>query len=422
MSFKTRVFSLFSIALFIGITFNQSAFAQNKPGKSLIDSAASGKLDRQFWIAQLDKLVRPVLLNMAEDNLKKNMPVVVSKRSDNPESRKNVAYLEVLGRTMSGIAPWLNLEGGDAKEVALRNEYRQLSLKAIANAVNPQAKDYVEWYKGSQPLVDASYLALTFLRCPWLWNHLSETTKSQVVDGFKLTRKVTPGYNNWLLFSGMMEAFFCQFGYEWDGMRVDYGFRQTELWYVGDGYYSDGPQFHLDNYNSYVIHPYLAKMAEVFAGKVPVVKDLSEKIKARNERYAIIQERLINSDGSYPATGRSIVYRGASFQHLADMALRKQLPLQLKPAQIRCALTAVIKKTMLAPGTYSKDGWLNIGICGSQPDLADPYNNTGSLYICSNIFLPLGLSETDEFWSGVPIDWTEKKIWNGEDVRGDHAP
>ncbi len=421
MSFKTRVFSLFSIALFIGITFNQSAFAQNKPGKSLIDSAASGKLDRQFWIAQLDKLVRPVLLNMAEDNLKKNMPVVVSKRSDNPESRKNVAYLEVLGRTMSGIAPWLNLEGGDAKEVTLRNEYRQLSFKAIANAVNPQAKDYVEWYKGSQPLVDASYLALTFLRCPWLWNHLSETTKSQVVDGFKLTRKVTPGYNNWLLFSGMMEAFFCQFGYEWDGMRVDYGFRQTELWYVGDGYYSDGPQFHLDNYNSYVIHPYLAKMAEVFAGKVPVVKDLSEKIKARNERYAIIQERLINSDGSYPATGRSIVYRGAAFQHLADMALRKQLPLQLKPAQIRCALTAVIKKTMLASGTYSKDGWLNIGICGSQPDLADVYNNTGSLYICSNIFLPLGLPETDDFWSGVPVDWTEKRIWNGEDVRGDHA-
>ena len=242
-----------------------------------------------------------------------------------------------------------------------------------------------------------------------------------MVDGFKLAKKVVPYYNNWLLFSGMIEAFFCQYGYEWDGMRVDYGFRQTELWYVGDGYYSDGPEFRMDNYNSYVIHPYLAKMAEVFTGKVKVVKDLSDKIKVRNERYAIIQERLINSDGSYPATGRSIVYRGAAFQHLADMALRKQLPQQLKPAQIRCALTAVIKKTMLAPGTYTKDGWLNIGICGSQPDLADVYNNTGSLYICSNIFLPLGLPETDEFWSGVPIDWTEKRIWNGEDVHGDHA-
>ena len=409
------------LAIVLGICLNQTAKAQNVMDKSGNDSSASGKMDRQFWIAQLDKLARPVLSNMSEDNLKKKMSVIVSKRSDNPEMRKKVVYLEVLGRTMSGIAPWLNLEGGDSKEVSLRNEYRQLSLKAIANAVNPKANDYVEWYKGGQPLCDASYLALTFLRCPWLWNHLSDVTKSQVVDGFKLAKKVVPGYNNWLLFSGMIEAFFCQYGYEWDGMRVDYGFRQTELWYVGDGYYSDGPEFRMDNYNSYVFHPYLAKMAEVFTGKVKVVKDLSDKIKVRNQRYAIIQERLINSDGSYPATGRSIVYRGAAFQHLADMALRKQLPQQLKPAQIRCALTAVIKKTMLAPGTYTKDGWLNIGICGSQPDLADVYNNTGSLYICSNIFLPLGLPETDEFWSGVPIDWTEKRIWNGEDVHGDHA-
>ena len=417
----TRRIVAFGLAVVIGISFNGRATAQSTGQKTTADVALSGKMDRAFWIDQLDKLARPVLTNMAQDNLKKNMPVLVSKRSDNPEMRKKVAYLEVLGRTMSGIAPWLNLEGGDVHEVALRNEFRQLALKSIANAVNPNANDYVEWYKGSQPLVDASYLALTFLRCPWLWEHLSETTRGQVVDGFKLTRKVTPVYNNWLLFSGMIEAFFCKFGYEWDGMRVDYAFRQTELWYVGDGYYSDGPQFHLDNYNSYVIHPYLAKMSEVFADKVPVLKDLTDKIKARNERYAIIQERLINSDGSYPATGRSIVYRGAAFQHLADMALRKQLPEQLKPAQIRCALTAVIKKTMLAPGTYTKDGWLNIGICGSQPDLADVYNNTGSLYICSNIFLPLGLRDTDEFWSGAPVDWTEKRIWNGEDVRGDHA-
>ena len=228
----TRRIVAFGLAVVIGISFNSRATAQSTGQKTTADVALSGKMDRTFWIDQLDKLARPVLTNMAQDNLKKNMPVLVSKRSDNPEMRKKVAYLEVLGRTMSGIAPWLNLEGGDVHEVALRNEFRQLALKSIANAVNPNANDYVEWYKGSQPLVDASYLALTFLRCPWLWEHLSETTRGQVVDGFKLTRKVTPVYNNWLLFSGMIEAFFCKFGYEWDGMRVDYAFRQTELWYV----------------------------------------------------------------------------------------------------------------------------------------------------------------------------------------------
>ena len=88
------------------------------------------------------------------------------------------------------------------------------------------------------------------------------------------------------------------------------------------------------------------------------------KIKKRNERYAIIQERLINMDGTYPATGRSIVYRGAVFQHLADIARRKTLPEQLKPAQARCALTAVIKKTLESPFTY-QNGWLTIGLYSS---------------------------------------------------------
>ena len=148
MSKKRRTITVIGLAFYILIGLIQPVSAQPVAVKSKEDSSLSGKKDRQFWIDQLDKLARPVLSNMSEDNLKKNMPVVVSKRSDYPEMRKKVVYLEVLGRTMSGIAPWLNLEGGDAKEVSLRNEYRQLSLKAIANAVNPKANDYVEWYKG----------------------------------------------------------------------------------------------------------------------------------------------------------------------------------------------------------------------------------------------------------------------------------
>jgi hypothetical protein len=79
------------------------------------------------------------------------MPVELSIRTDNAANRKNAAYLEAFARLLSGIGPWLNLEGGSAKEQALRNEYRQLTLKSIANAVNPAAKDYMEWHKGSQP-------------------------------------------------------------------------------------------------------------------------------------------------------------------------------------------------------------------------------------------------------------------------------
>src|SRR5712675_1647886 len=101
--------------------------------------------DRKLWLSYMDKIARPVLSNLSEDKLKEKMPVILSKRIDNAESRSKVAYLEALGRTLSGIAPWLNLQGGPKDEMQLRDQYRQWSLRAIANAVDSTAKDYMLW-------------------------------------------------------------------------------------------------------------------------------------------------------------------------------------------------------------------------------------------------------------------------------------
>ncbi|HEV8284186.1 MAG TPA: DUF2264 domain-containing protein [Chitinophagaceae bacterium] len=377
--------------------------------------------DRQLWLSYMDKLARPVMMNIAADKLKEKMPVVLSKRIDNADNRSKVAYLEAFGRTLSGIAPWLNSEDGSKEEVSLRNQYREWAIKGLANAVNPAAKDYLKW-DGGQPLVDASFVAFALIRCPWLWQHLDTTVKQQIITIFKTTHSTTPAYNNWILFSGMIEAFFCKYGLDYDPVRIEFAIREfAQHWYVGDGLFSDGMQFHFDYYNSIVIHPYLAAIVETVKNKNRWYQLFALKLDSINKRYAEILERLINTDGSYLVTGRSIVYRGGVFHHLADISLRKNLPISLKPAQVRNALTAVIKKTFESSTTFTADGWLNIGLYGSQPDLADVYITTGSLYICSNIFLALGLPETDEFWSAPAQPWTAVKVWSGQDVPLDHA-
>lgn len=391
-----------------------SAIAQSK-GTSKVN-------DRAAWLNYLDKVARPVMSNLAEDRLKETLPRVMSKRVDNAASRTKVAYLEAFGRTLCGIAPWLNLEGGSREEVTLRNQYREWALKAVANAVDSSKKDYMVWNEGGQPLVDASFVALGFIRCPWLWEHLNGTTKNQVVAAFIKTRSIVPGYNNWILFTGMIEAFFCKYGLDYDKIRIEYGVREfANHWYVGDGMFSDGMNFALDYYNSYVIQPYLAAIVGIVNSKTNAYTSLAQKLDKINKRYAEIQEKMIGADGSYPALGRSIVYRGGAFHHLADMALRRQLPVSLKPAQVRGALTAVIKKTLDAAGTFDNAGWLTIGLGGNQPDLADVYNTTGSLYLCTAIFLPLGLPGADDFWSSPSEPWTAVKIWSGQDAPGDHA-
>jgi hypothetical protein len=377
--------------------------------------------DRKVWLSYLDKIARPVIMNLAADKLKEKMPVILAKNIDNADTRSKVAYLEAFGRTFSGIAPWLNTEGGTKEEIALRNQYREWILKAIANTVNPSSKDYMKW-DGGQPLVDASFAALGLIRSPWVWQHLDTTVQRQVVNAFITTRTTVPVYSNWLLFSAMIEAFFCRYDLPYDAIRIDYAVREfSQHWYTGDGMFSDGMQFHLDYYNSYVIQPYLTVILETISKKKTTYNTFIPQFDKISKRYAEIQERLINTDGSFPVTGRSIVYRGGAFQHLADISLRKSLPPSLKPSQVRSALTTVIKKTLDAPSNFNAAGWLNIGLSGNQPGLADVYITTGSLYLCSEIFLPLGLPDTDEFWLAPAEPWSAVKAWSGQDLPADHA-
>ncbi|HZF65089.1 MAG TPA: DUF2264 domain-containing protein, partial [Chitinophagaceae bacterium] len=262
--------------------------------------------DRNAWLSVMDRIARPVLSSLANNKLKEKMPVVLSMNVDNKANRLKASYLEAFGRTLCGIAPWLNLEGGSKTEVALRNQYRQWTLNAIANSVNPNSKDFLTW-SGGQPLVDASFFALGLIRAPWLWAHLTDSTKSQVVTVLKATRNTVPVYSNWILFTGMIEAFFCKYGYEYDKVRIEYGIREfAQHWYVGDGLFSDGMQFAYDYYNSYVIQPYLGTIIEVLNTNGKAYEWFIPNLDKITKRYAEIQERVIHTDGSFPVTGRSI--------------------------------------------------------------------------------------------------------------------
>jgi len=88
---------------------------------------------------------------------------------------------------------------------------------------------------------------------------------------------------------------------------------------------------------------------------------------------------------------------------------------------VRAALTAVIHRTLDAPGTFDPAGWLTLGVSGHQPGLAETYISTGSLYLCTVGFLPLGLPPDDPFWTDEALPWTSRRVWSGEDLPADHA-
>lgn len=149
------------------------------------------------------------------------------------------------------------------------------------------------------------------------------------------------------------------------------------------------------------------------------IQELDEAMN-RMIRHSEFCERMIAPDGTYPAFGRSVTYRTAAFQSLADVALRKKLPSHVSPAQVRCALTAVHRNMYEGNQNFDKDGWLVLGFNGHQPECADGYTSTGSLYMATLSFLPLDLPADDPFWTDAYADWTSKKAWKGGHLHKDY--
>lgn len=408
-NFKTTVSFIGALLLIMHISYAQQTA-----------SDLSGKEVREYYVSSLIKIGEPLLTALSEDRLKERMPV---ERSPGAwDDRTHVTYLEGFGRLLSGMAPWLELGPDDTPEGKLREKYIQLSLKSIHNATNPEAADFMNFTNDRQPLVDAAFFAQALLRSPnQLWGRLSEETKANVITALKSTRTIRPYYSNWLLFSGMVEAALLEFDGEADVVRMELVLNKHMEWYLGDGMYGDGPNFHWDYYNSFVIQPMMLDILKALE-KTDFKRERDYSIvKKRASRYAEIQERLISPEGTYPPIGRSLAYRFGAFQSLSQVALWKELPEDIAPAQVRSALYTVIKNQIEAPGTFDENGWLQVGFYGHQPNIGEGYISTGSLYLCSEAFLVLGLEENDPFWSNEHEDWTQKKIWSGVAIPIDKA-
>ena len=381
----------------------------------------TGAADRARWLAIVERVAQPVLEAISQQNLRASMPVESAPSQE--KERRQSTHLEAVGRLLCGLAPWLEGEpGSDPKEEALRSRYRDWARLAIKHGTDPRSPDALNFGTNPQSLVDAAFLALAVVRAPnQLWLKLDAKTQDNLVQALIATRTVQPGFNNWLLFSAMIEAFFCKFGRTWDTLRIDYALRQHQEWYKGDGVYGDGPEFHWDYYNSFVIQPMMLNILDAVEPVTHRWSRLRSPIEVRARRYAAIQERLISPEGTFPPIGRSLAYRFGALQLLAEIALRRNLPEGVHPAQVRCAMTAVMTRMIAANDTFDSKGWLTIGFAGHQPDIGESYISTGSCYLCSAAWLPLGLAASDEFWGAPAEPWTAQKAWSGVNIKTDHA-
>ena len=398
----------------MGKFFNRS----KKQDKEIIEEKPPVWEDRIFWVSTLQKIAFPVLNNLARNSLRKSMPY----ESNSPEGKK-FANFEAFARVFNGIAPWLELGVDTSEEGKIREKYIYLTLKSITNSVNPKNNDYIFVVEPKQSLVDVALFAQGLLRAKnQIWLNLPMEVQARLIRELKNTRIIAPYENHWLLYTSMIEAALLEFTGECDKERLLYGIRKfNDELYVGDAIYSDGEDFEVSYYNSLIIHPMLNDILKVMRKYGLQDGELLDVQLMRSSRLASQLERLISPEGTYPLLGKSLSYRCGVFHLLSQAALLKILPRNINPAQVRSALTKVLRRQFQNKNNFNTDGWLIIGLNGSQIDISENDINTGSLYLCCAIFLALGLDSNDLFWTAPAAEWSSLKAWNGNQIQQDQS-
>src|SRR6186713_3425724 len=106
---RRKIVSNTIISSALVLLFKFSAFSQENGAK--YDT-------REYWVTTMIKIADPVLKNLSQEQLRAKMPVV-----NKDSNRVRVAHLEAFGRTLAGIAPWLELGADNTTEGKLREKY-----------------------------------------------------------------------------------------------------------------------------------------------------------------------------------------------------------------------------------------------------------------------------------------------------------
>jgi hypothetical protein len=171
------------------------------------------------------------------------------------------------------------------------------------------------WNGTPQPIVEAANLAfgLAVSRARF-WDGLPDKLREQIADWLAHHAAKHGSDNNWLLFTAVIEAFLRSVGFDVPGGHAQADVNRVESWYLGDGWYNDGPISaatghgnRVDHYNSWVIQTFLWQWYQ-----------LTEQPAARRERFlsrlgefAHSYALLFAADGSPLHQGRSLTYRHA---------------------------------------------------------------------------------------------------------------
>ena len=299
--------------------------------------------------------------------------------------------MEAFSRPLWALAPFWLGGGEDA-------DFESLYQSGLAHGTDPKSPEY--WGNPGdydQRFVEMAAIACAILEVPEkVWHPLTPAQQQNLAKWlYTINEHEIPGCN-WLFFRVLVNLALDAVSMP---SRMDIAIAdmaEIETWYVGDGWYSDGPASIKPQRDYYVpwALQYYGVLYSVFARE----KD--------PERAAVFAARAVefgkeflywfDENGAALPYGRRLGYRfgQCAFYAACIWAGLEPLPLPVMKGVIVRNLQWWMDQPIL-----DRDGVLTIGYCYPQMYMAERYNAPGSPYWGMKSFILLALPDDHPFWA-----------------------
>jgi hypothetical protein len=329
-----------------------------------------------------------------------------------PDDRRglpdSVDAIESFARIASAWGSWLR---NPANPATLNFQGHEINLETILRQALLDGTDpsnpYTYWGDIGhldQRIVESADIAVAiWMSRERVFNKMTEAEQEQVIAWLAQVDGKGTYTDNWILFTAMAQAVRYHLGFPSPEEDIDNRLMQIGEFYRGDGWYVDGPTDEFELYNAWMFGWHYLLWTWIDGDRRP---DHRQVVLERGRSFIDGFLHFLGANGSYPAWGRSIVYR---FAALAPFAVGHFLNIAPDDPGLLRRVSSGCIRYFHDRGLFDPDGhFVRQGYHGDFPAAGEAYISPGSPYWCCHGLFALTFDRDDPFWmaneSPLPVE------------------
>jgi hypothetical protein len=322
-----------------------------------------------------------------------------------PDDRRglpdSVDAIESFARIASAWGAWLR---NPANPATLKFQDRDINLevllhKALLDGTNPSnpATYWGDIDHMDQRIVESADIAVAiWMSRERVFHKMTKAEQEQIITWLAQVDGKGTYTDNWILFTAMTQAVRHHLGFPSPLGDLDNRLMQTNEFYRGDGWYVDGPTDEFELYNAWMFGWHYLLWTWIDGDRRP---DQRQLVLERGRSFIEGFLHFFGANGSYPAWGRSIVYR---FAALAPFAVGHFLKIAPEDPGLLRRVSSGCIRYFYDHGLFDPDDhFVRQGYHGDFPAAGEAYISPGSPYWCCHGLFALTFDRDDPFWTAT---------------------